>query len=431
LNKVLIITYYWPPSGGSGVQRWLKFVKYLPQTGWKPFVYTPSNPSFAIVDNSLAKDVPAEAEIITQPIWEPYNAFAKLNKLLGRKEVKPSDFVSTGKKSVFKSLSTWVRGNLFVPDARVFWVKPSVHFLQNYLIENNIDVIITTGPPHSIHLIGLGLKEQNKKLKWVADFRDPWTEWDLLDNLLLTRWARKRHSVLEKEVLTKADEVISIAPFHVARFEALGNRKVKLVTNGFDEDDFKSIVRIKTTRFTLRHMGVVDELRDPRPIMEAIGSCCQLNPDFAADVLIEFIGSVNSGFKEYVHGNPTLNSITRFVNQLPHSELLQIYGETDLQLLVLAHTAIAPGNLPGKFFEYLASGNPILAIGPTNGDAAEVLAQTQSGKIFERENKEGVASALLDFYEEWKTQAKKTTADVSMFTRKALTLQLANILRPF
>ena len=429
MNKILIITYYWPPSGGSGVQRWLKFVKYLPQTGWKPFVYTPSNPSFTITDKSLTKDVPAEAEIITQPIWEPYDAFAKLNKFLGRKQVKPSDFISTGKKSFFKSISTWVRGNFFIPDARVFWVKPSIQFLNNYLLENKIDVIITTGPPHSIHLIGLGLKKQNKNLKWIADFRDPWTEWDLLDNLMLTNWARKKHIALEKEVLSNADEVITIAPYHVERLEHLGNRKVKLLTNGFDEDDFKSIVHKKTTRFTIRHIGIVDELRDPRPVMEAVLSCCERNSDFSQEVVIEFIGNVNSNFKEYISTNPTLATITRFVNQLPHNELLKSYGETDLQLLVLAHTAIAPGNLPGKFFEYLASGNPILAIGPTLGDASAVLNQTKSGKIFERENKEGICRAILDFYAEWKSGINKTESDVSMFTRKELTVQLTKILQ--
>ena len=429
VQKVLIITYYWPPSGGSGVQRWLKFVKYLPHTGWKPYVYTPSNPSFAIADISLQKDIPPEAEIVTQPIWEPYNAFGKLNKLLGRKEVKPSDFVSTGKKSLFKSISTWVRGNFFIPDARVFWVRPSVKFLNNYIQKNKIGVIITTGPPHSVHLIGLGLKRENQKLKWIADFRDPWSEWDLLDALMLSKWARSKHQQQEFDVLTKADEVITIAPYHVRRLEVLSQRKVTLLTNGFDEDDFKSIQHKKTTRFTIRHIGIVDELRDPRPVMEAIISCCKLNSGFASSILIEFIGNVNSAFKEYVSRSPVLTPITRFVNQMPHSELLKSYGETDLQLLVLAHTVIAPGNLPGKFFEYLASGNSILAIGPTEGDAAEVLKQTNAGKIFEREDRNGIQEALLRYYAEWKEGSKKNLSDVSMFTRENLTNKLAEILR--
>jgi glycosyltransferase involved in cell wall biosynthesis len=428
LKKILIITYYWPPSGGSGVQRWLKFVKYLPQLGWQPHVYTPSNPSFAIADGSLHKDVPSEAVVVMQPVWEPFDAFNKLNRLLGKKPVKPSDFVSTGKKSLFKTISTWIRGNLFIPDARVFWVKPSVKLLTNYIIENGIEKIVTTGPPHSVHLIGLRLKKANPQVKWIADFRDPWTEWDLLDTLMLTSLARAKHKKLEHEVLTKADKVITIAPYHVERLQALGKRKVTLLTNGFDEDDFKGVAHIKTTKFTITHIGIVDELRDPRPVMEAIVACCVQHRDFGNEVLIEFIGNVNSSFKEYVKENPVLHSITRFVNQLPHNELLQSYGQTNLQLLVLAHTAIAPGNLPGKFFEYLASRNPILAIGPIEGDAARILNQTKAGEIFERYNQGGIQASLLSSYDNWKRDTKRGVSDVSMFTRKNLTFQLGRII---
>jgi len=366
LNKVLIITYYWPPSGGSGVQRWLKFVKYLSQMGWEPIVFTPENPSFTIQDNSLLKDVPDSVEVIKLPIWEPYDLFFKISKIVGKKSVKQSDFISTGKKSLFQKISSFIRGNFFIPDARIFWVKPSVAFLDDFIKSNKIDRIITTGPPHSIHLIGLKLKEKNPSLKWFADFRDPWSEWDLLDTLSLTRLARSRHKNLEKKVLTMADRIITIAPYHVKRLEALSGRQVDLITNGFDEDDFRGIVHQKTNKFTMRHIGVVDELRDPKPVMEAIKALCLKDELFRQNVLVEFIGNVNSAFKNYVLEDSTLKVVTRFVDQVPHAQLLNLYGETDLQLLVLAHTSIAPGNLPGKFFEYLASGNPILGIGPVD-----------------------------------------------------------------
>src|SRR5689334_11124264 len=148
-KKVLIIAYYWPPSGGSGVQRWLKFVKYLPQYGWTPYVFTPENPSFAVRDESLLNDVPAEAEVLHFPIWEPYEAFLALSKFAGGKPkaARPTDLVSTGKRSLFQRVSTWVRGNLFVPDPRMFWVRPSVKFLTEFLKANHIRTIVTTGPP--------------------------------------------------------------------------------------------------------------------------------------------------------------------------------------------------------------------------------------------------------------------------------------------
>ncbi len=394
--------------------------------GWEPYVYTPENPSFTIQDPSLQKDVPDSVEVIKIPIWEPYDLFFKVARFFGGHTGKPTDMIATGKKSFFQKVSSFIRGNFFIPDARVFWVRPSVTFLHDFLKANEIKKIITTGPPHSMHLIGLELKKKDPSLRWIADFRDPWSEWDLLDTLSLTQWARKRHQALEKKVLTMADEVITIAPFHVNRLEALSGRKVQLITNGFDEDDFAGIVHKKTSRFTIRHVGVVDELRDPRPVMEAVKALCLENLEFANNVLIEFIGNVNSVFKNYVAGDEQLNKVTRFVDQMPHSELLKLYGETDLQLLVLAHTAIAPGNLPGKFFEYLASGNPILAIGPTEGDAAQVLKETEAGKIFERESIEEIKISLAESFAKWPD--KNSTGRSAIYSRSNLTHQLIELL---
>lgn len=410
------------------MQRWLKFVKYLPQLGWEPIVYTPENPSFTILDTSLLKDIPASVEVIKLPIWEPYDAFFKFSKLFGKKNIKQSDFVTTGKKSLFQKISTWIRGNFFIPDARIFWVKPSATFLNDFIKSNQIEKIITTGPPHSVHLIGLNLKKKNPSLKWIADFRDPWTEWDLLDTLSLTNIARGIHKKQEREVLQSADRVITIAPYHVDRLEVLSGRNIDLITNGFDEDDFKNIVRTRTDKFTIRHVGIVDELRDPRPVMEAIKELCQGNVELAARIQIEFIGNVNSSFKEFIAQDVVLSKITLFGGQMPHSQLLALYGQTDLQLLVLAYTAIAPGNLPGKFFEYLASGNPILAIGPVAGDAAAVLVKTKAGEIFERLDQITIQKSILNYYNNWKDGMKIEDCDVSAYTREKLTQQLSKLL---
>jgi len=427
-KRVLIITYYWPPSGGSGVQRWLKFVKYLVKAGWEPFVFTPENPSFTIQDPSLQKDVPATVEVIKFPIWEPYQLFFKVSSLFGNINVQQTDFISTGKRSFFKSISAWIRGNLFIPDARVFWVKPSVEYLTDFIARNKIEKIITTGPPHSVHLIGLKLKEKNPTLNWIADLRDPWSEWDLLDTLSLTSLARRRHRYLEKQVLTNADRVITIAPYHVNRFEILGDRKVDLITNGFDEDDFKGIVSVRTEKFTIRHVGAVDELRDPRPVMEAVKEIVQSDSELSNHIIIEFIGNVNSSFKSYVQNDLQLSAITRFIDQVPHDQLLALYGSTDLQLLVLAHTSIAPGNLPGKFFEYLASGKPILGIGPVQGDAAQVLQQTHAGVIKDRNDKEGIKSELIRYYQAWRDRSNTQSENIHLYSRYNLTIKLISIL---
>lgn len=427
-QKVLIITYYWPPSGGSGVQRWLKFVKYLVRLGWEPIVYTPENPSFALRDESLLKDVPPEAEVIKLPIWEPYEIFYRFSKLLGKKKPAPSDFVTTQSKSRFQKLAAWVRGNFFIPDARVFWVKPSVTFLQDFIQSNQIETIITTGPPHSMHIIGLRLKKKWPQLKWVADFRDPWSEWDLLDTLALSGLARKLHKRQEKAVQTHANSVITIAPYHADRLKALGGRHVDLITNGFDDEDFNTITHTRTDKFTLRHIGVVDELRDPRPLMDAIRVACTQHEAFARAIQVEFIGNVNSAFRKFVNEDRVLSQVVSFREQIPHTELLRLYGSTDLQLLVLAYTAIAPGNLPGKFFEYMASGNPILAIGPVQGDAAQVLRETGTGEIFERTDAAGISASLINSFEAWKNNKSVVVRDVSRYTRINLTRQLIALL---
>lgn len=427
-KKVLVITYYWPPSGGSGVQRWLKFVKYLVRAGWEPYVFTPENPSFTMEDKSLQSDVPESVEVIRFPIWEPYQIFSKASSLLGKKNLQQTDFISTGKKSIFQSVSSWIRGNFFIPDARVFWIKPSVNYLSDFIQRNNIDKIITTGPPHSVHLIGLRLKRKNPSLHWIADFRDPWSEWDLLDTLSLTSLARERHQTLERQVLTHADRVITIAPYHVDRLQELSGRKVDLITNGFDAEDFVGIENIKTSKFTIRHIGVVDELRDPRPVMEVIKALFISNPDLIEEITIEFIGKVNSAFKDYVNSDSNLLRVVKFLDQIPHAQVLAGYGSTDLQLLVLAHTAIAPGNLPGKFFEYLASGKPILGIGPVNGDAAEILNQTKAGVIVERTDVPEIKTALLSYYQDWKNGISNKSSGIEMYAREQLTKKLIELL---
>ncbi|MGE0590199.1 MAG: glycosyltransferase family 4 protein [Cyclobacteriaceae bacterium] len=427
-KKVLIVTYYWPPSGGSGVQRWLKFVKYLHREGWEPYVCTPENPFFTIKDSSLEKDIPESVEVFKLPIWEPYHLFFWLQRLTGNKNIQQTDFVSTGKKSFSQKASSWIRGNLFIPDARIFWVKPTVRFLTDIIQTNDIHRIITTGPPHSIHLIGLRLKRKFPNTTWIADFRDPWSEWDLLDTLSLSSWAKSSHQKLENEVLTAADRVVTIAPYHVARLEALGNRRVDLITNGFDEEDFLPTQSVRNMKFTIRHIGVVDELRDPRPFIEALKIAVTQNPDLEKNVIVEFIGNVNSRFQKLIKDDSGLSQIVSFTPNIPHSNLLAVYSQTDLMLLVLAHTTIASGNLPGKFFEYLASGKPILGIGPSEGDAAEILRQTNAGIILERTDIQQIANAITEYYERWSNGEVTNPSGVNKYTRRALTDQLIKLL---
>jgi len=429
-NKVLIIAYYWPPSGGSGVQRWLKFVKYLPGFGWTPYVFTPENPSFGVLDESLASDIPIEAEVIRFPIWEPYELFFKLSSLFGKKKTAATATMVAGKEmSLAQKLSAWIRGNFFIPDPRIFWVRPSVRFLRDFLKANEIRTIVTTGPPHSMHLIGYSLKKKNPSIRWIADFRDPWSEWGLLDSLLVGSLARKVHRRMERRVLRLADEVITITPFYVERFRSLAERNVTLLTNGYDEDDFKDLSIQDTKKFVIRHVGTINEKCDPRPFMFAAGELALANEEFRNSIHIDFVGSVHPAFISFVNKSPLLTSITTFTPPVSHHDLIGLYGQSSLLLLVLTGYKDAAGYMPGKLFEYIATGLPILGTGPEDGDAATLLRNVGSGAMIIETDTSRIKQFVLGKYDGWKNkQHNEPASAASSYSRKALTHQLTELL---
>lgn len=429
-KKVLIITYYWPPSGGSGVQRWLKFVKYLPEFGWEPYVFTPENPSFAIRDESLLADVPPSAEVLKLPIWEPYNIFTRLSALMGNKkrEAKPTSLMSGG--SLFQTVSTWIRGNLFVPDPKRFWVKPSVGFLTDFVKDNHIGTVITTGPPHSMHLIGYKLKKNIPSLRWIADFRDPWSEWGFLDSVRTGSLARSIHRRMEARVLKSADKLITITPFYARRFSALAGRRVNLITNGFDENDFADIRYSQSPNFLVRHVGIVNERCNPRPFMAALRRLTESNAEFSDKVRMEFIGEVHPLFRAEVEADPVLNRFTLFMSNIPFTELLPRYGDSSLLLLVLHGYKDAEGYMPGKLFEYLATGVTVLGIGPAAGDAATLLKESRAGEMIEAEDTEAIERYLASEFQLWKQgKTRKQLNDaVKQYSRRELTRSLVDLL---
>jgi len=429
-KKVLIITYYWPPSGGSGVQRWLKFVKYLPGLGWTPYVFTPENPSFDIRDESLARNIPPQAEVVRIPIWEPYDAFFKLSSLLGKKKsAKPTDLVSGKKMSAFQKLSTWIRGNFFIPDPRRFWVKPAVKFLEGFLREKQITTIVTTGPPHSMHLIGYGLKKKDPSLRWIADFRDPWSEWGLLESLKVGPRALGQHRKWEKRVLQLADVVTTITPFYVRRFEALSGRKVHLLTNGYDEADFASLQVRRPDKFVIRHAGIVNEKCDPRPFMQAVEALAR-DAEFRANVVVDFVGEVHPQFRAFVMASEILSAVTMFTPSVPHKDLIAKYGEAALLLLVLTGYKDAEGYMPGKLFEYLATGLPVLGVGPEQGDAAQLLSTSGAGQMLDGGRQDQIRDILLREFRAWRQAAAQVQRnDYSAYSRRMITGKLTELFK--
>ena len=381
MKRVLIITYYWPPSGGSGVQRWLKMSKYLPEYGWQPVVYTAEGAEYPVEDPSLEKDVRPEVEVIRQPITEPYSFYKKFLGMKKEQKVKAGFIDDTGHKQGWKErLSIWIRGNFFIPDARCWWVKPSVKYLKSYLKEHPVDAIISTGPPHSMHLIAMQLKEA-LGIPWIADFRDPWTEIDYYSKLRLTRWADRKHHRLEHEVLTKADKVVTVSPNWACRLEALGAPKADVVYNGFDESDLgQTGDPFVSDKFTLTYLGVLFKVRNPECLWQALGELVAEDTRFAEKLQVKLIGQVDKEVTQTITRNGLKDHVV-LSPYIPHNQVADALHQSSVLLLPLMSNDESDtlGLIPAKVFEYMASGRPILCIGPTNGDTAKILTETNSG----------------------------------------------------
>lgn len=420
-KKVLIITYYWPPAGGPGVQRWLKFAKYLPIYGIEPHIYTPENPSYPLIDKSLEEEVPENIKLIKTKIWEPYQWAEKLNKK--NKQFKAGQFDIGKRQSFLSKFSIWVRGNFFIPDARIFWVKPSIRFLEKHLKNNDYEAIITTGPPHSMHLIGLGLKKTFPHIKWLADFRDPWTEISYYKHLKLTKYTDKKHHFLEKEVFKNADLTIATSYTDAKNFKNKGANSI-CITNGYDTEITPTLE--KTNHFTMSYVGVLEQLRNPKVLWEILEEIVNENNEFKNDFQLKLVGKIDEAIlKEW----KTLKNNTIYKGYLTHKEAIKEMKNTDLLLLTNFPNASSKGIIPGKLFEYLASQKTIISFGYQDSDVSKIIEKTHTGKHFTYTEKQKTKRFIMEEYEKWKnndTSIKKM--DISEFSRKNLTKKLSEFI---
>ncbi|MEO0405252.1 MAG: glycosyltransferase, partial [Bacteroidota bacterium] len=351
---ILLISYYWPPSGGAGVQRWLKFTKYLSDQ-YRVTVYTPSNPTFPSIDEAMSAEVPSNVEVLKTPIWEPYRAYGKLMGK-GKGESTNSGFSSEkGKVGFLELLSRWIRGNWFIPDARKYWIKPSIKFLNNWYRENEPDLIISTGPPHSMHIIAMALKKEHKT-PWIADFRDPWTNIDFYQELKLSAKSDRKHHELEKAVCTTADELFVVGNTMKKEFEeAYPGIKVSTVYNGFDPADVKQDPgSAPLEKFSIAHIGSMGPARNVPLLWDVLAELCEEDPQFKEHLQIDLVGAVDGSIKQSID-EKGLTPQLRLTSYLPHSEAVAFQKKSALLLLVVNQSPNAKGILTGKVFEYLAS----------------------------------------------------------------------------
>jgi galactitol-specific phosphotransferase system IIB component len=424
-KKLLIITYYWPPAGGPGVQRWLKFVKYLPDFDVQPIVFVPENPTYPIVDSNLVAEVSDKAIILKTPIFEPYQLASFLSKNKTKK-ISSGIIPNKKKQSFLEKVMLWVRGNLFIPDARVFWVKPSVAYLEKYIRENEIDTIITSGPPHSLHLIGLELK-QKMNLKWLADFRDPWTTIGYHKSLRLSHYAAKKHKQLESQVLNSADTIIVTSKTTKAEFQALTTKPIEVITNGFDVE--KVDKQTLDTKFSLAHIGSFLSERNPKIVWESLVELCTEIPDFKSHLEIKLIGAISQEVLDTIE-QFGLNSFLNNLGYVSHAEAVAHQRKSQVLLLIEINSDETKSILPGKLFEYMVSERPILAIGPKDSDFAEIITNTNTGVFFEYSEKAKLKQTIQEYYNQFlEAKLKSHAVGLQQYSRKNLTQQLVELLR--
>ncbi|HZF99932.1 MAG TPA: glycosyltransferase, partial [Chitinophagales bacterium] len=428
LKKVLIVTYYFPPSGGAGVQRMLKLVKYIRQFGWEPIVYTAKDAEYPVIDESLFKDIPDGVTVLRNKIREPYGFY---KRFIGQKKNERvySGFLSEHKTpSLAQRISVWLRGNLFIPDARMWWINPSVKFLTRYLRENPVDAILSSGPPHTTHMIASGVKRK-LNIPWLADFRDPWTRIDFYEQLHLTKWADAKHKRLEKSVLTEADKVVTVSWQWAEEFERLGGRKVDVITNGFDEDDYsKQNVKVDT-KFSLVHVGSINPDRNPHTLWKVLSALLETMPGFKENLVIRLIGKNDSSIYNSIE-QYSLTPYLERVDYMPHSAVGREQQRAAVLLLLLNNTPNISGIIPGKVFEYLAAKRPVLVIGSPKGDSARIVRESNAGDTADFNDFDSLQRIIKNRFEQFQRgDLCVQSTGIDQFSRLKMAEKFANALK--
>lgn len=422
-KKVLVITYYWPPAGGPGVQRWLKFVKYLPEFDIEPIVYCPHNPIYPQIDESLLSEVSSELAILKQPINEPYrlaNFFSKDTSTISKGIIPDRK-----KQGLIQKAMLYIRGNFFIPDARKHWIKPSVSYLLTYIRDFNIDTIITTGPPHSLHIIGMKLKEKTG-VKWLADFRDPWTTIGYHKQLKLTKSAKEKHKKLEKKVLTTADTIMVTSNNTKIEFAQITTKPIEVITNGYDIETINSVPL--DSQFTIAHIGSLLSKRNPKILWKVLSELILENKAFAKVFKLNLVGSVGESVLKTID-KYGLTNYTYKAGYVTHKESVEYQKKSQILLLIEIDSEETKVIIPGKLFEYMVSERPIIAIGPTDSDVEKIINETNTGHYFNYNNETALKAKILEHFESFNQNNLKTyPIGLQKYSRKNLTKTLTSLI---
>lgn len=431
LKKILVISYYWPPGGGAGVQRILKFVKYFPENGFQPFVVTvdEDKASYPVIDKSLNAEVPHEAEVIRTGTFEPFDVYSKL---IGKKSI-PTGFSNETDPGVIQKLSRFIRGNFFIPDARKGWIKFAFEAACKIIEKENIDTILTTSPPHSAQLIGLKLKKKFD-IKWIADLRDPWTDIYYYKEFRHLPFAEKLDKKYERRVLENADKIITVSSdlkrMFLQKSVSIDEKKITIIPNGFDEDDFKNLRKSdkRQSEFIISYTGTLAESYGPQIFFDALKKVIMENTD--VKIKLRFIGSPADSLMDKIR-EMSMSSNLEVIPTVSHERSLEYLNESTMLLLVIPEVENDKGILTGKLFEYLASGKTIVCIGPEDGEAAEIISECNAGKTFNRINGNQLYEYISSIVKIWKEKGDLNIVNdvFKKYSRRAQTKFLYEVIK--
>jgi len=424
VKHLLVITYYWPPSGGAGVQRWLKFTKYLKEFGWRCSVVTvdPTKASYPIQDDSLLDDVSDDIKVYRTKTFEPFTAY---KRLMGKKEVPFAGFANEDRPGIVEQSMRFVRGNFFIPDARVGWNEYAFKQAKEIIELDQVDAIATSSPPHSTQLVGLKLKDKFN-LPWLADLRDPWTDIYYYSKMNHMGWAKKKDLGLEKKVLHAADSMLMVSQDMQRLFLQKTNNERKefmhIVPNGYDQSDFESHQIEASDKTTITYTGTLSEIYPLQTFFAVVA-------EEVGGLNLKFVGKMAPTYVEETK-KLKLHDRIDFVDHVPHAESISHLLSSDMLLLCIPEVEDNKGILTGKMFEYLASGKFIICLGPEDGDAANIIRECKAGVTVDPHNKEGIKEALQLAVEKAQ-QGNLHGAPkelIERYSRKSLTEQVVNIL---
>jgi glycosyltransferase involved in cell wall biosynthesis len=428
-KNVLLLTYYWPPSGGAGVQRWLKFCKYLPQFNVIVDVVTVHKKyaSYPVTDESFSGDIARNLKIIKTKSFEPLHFYQRIS---GRKQVPFAGFANETNENWKHEISRFIRGNFFIPDARRGWNRYAIKAAAHILKKQQIDTVITTSPPHSTQLAGLALKKQFG-VKWIADLRDPWTDIYYYDKMNHTLPAKKLDAYYERQVLEQADKVVVVSEYIKQMFLKKSNKinpeKIVVIPNGYDDEDFAGhSAKINPNEIVIAYNGTLSDNYPVGPFLTALKNALQCFN--VAPVRMRFTGSVTQTAEQEIQ--LLLPGRVEFIKQVSHQKSVEILLQSDINLLLIPDVANNEGILTGKLFEYMASKNPIVCVGPLNGNAAAIIQSCEAGETFEKENIEGITNYLIALF---KTFTDNRTLKLSnqlyqQYSRKNLSKLMSDLI---